>query len=706
MGLVAWAVLFPAHAQTAANEEAVELEPFRVTAEAVPEATALLTIGRQELALRDNEAAAAGSLGALLDATPGVRSSAYAPGAGRPVIRGFAGYRVGIYAGGLGTGDLSAGSPDHAVAIEPLFIGGVTVLKGQAAVLFGGDAIGGAVVIAPGWLPSMETPDDGGVLGTYGRSVDDGHTAWATHGWRAGTWAGRVGFVARDSDDYRIPGFARTAVYDAANRIRLPPEVQGSVAPNPDGRVPNTGVATRVGAFSLAYGRAGRFVRGGFQRFASSYGVPADGHVHGNPFGEPVTGAPGPDDVVRIDVLQARWFGHARWEPEAAWLDGLDLRVAWTDYAQDEREGPFLANAFAQETTGLRLTGWRRATAWTLFSGLTLDHGRYHNRNLSYLAGRVDEDRLATRSTRTGAFALGAWEPHDALTLTLGARLDHQTARRTDRDNVQRTHTAPVAMAGATWRFGDHWSASLATQYAARPPHADELFIEAPRGAIGIFTLPDPDLDNETSTGLELRLARTGERFQLTLDAFWRRFDGYVTLTNAGFEVDGLTAHAHTARAADFYGGELALTWAALRTGGARVDVRAFADAMRGTDRDRDEPLPRMPAPRLGLVVEARRGAWNFDAEILHTLRQDEVPRTVFGTLRYQSPSAAYTLVGLRLARTWELRPIPAANPLILEGELAIDNLLDAEARPHTSFLKDVAPLPGRSIRAGLKLRW
>jgi iron complex outermembrane receptor protein len=31
-------------------------------------------------------------------------------------------------------------------------------------------------------------------------------------------------------------------------------------------------------------------------------------------------------------------------------------------------------------------------------------------------------------------------------------------------------------------------------------------------------------------------------------------------------------------------------------------------------------------------------------------------------------------------------------------------NLLDKEARAHTSFLKDIAPLPGRNIGAGVRI--
>jgi iron complex outermembrane receptor protein len=47
----------------------------------------------------------------------------------------------------------------------------------------------------------------------------------------------------------------------------------------------------------------------------------------------------------------------------------------------------------------------------------------------------------------------------------------------------------------------------------------------------------------------------------------------------------------------------------------------------------------------------------------------------------------------------------PAAFPgvvLFAEGR----NLGDEEAREHASFLKDLAPLPGRNFRAGLTYRF
>ena len=63
-------------------------------------------------------------------------------------------------------------------------------------------------------------------------------------------------------------------------------------------------------------------------------------------------------------------------------------------------------------------------------------------------------------------------------------------------------------------------------------------------------------------------------------------------------------------------------------------------------------------------------------------------------TTAFELPTDAYTLVNASLS----------AKPFADKGiRLFVDanNLTGEEAREHASFLKDVAPLPGRSIRTG-----
>jgi iron complex outermembrane receptor protein len=96
---------------------------------------------------------ATGSIGETLNGLPGVGSSYFGPNASRPVIRGLDGNRVRILSNGGATTDASALSPDHAVPIEVLAVDRIEVLRGPAALLYGGSAIGGVVNVIDNRLP-------------------------------------------------------------------------------------------------------------------------------------------------------------------------------------------------------------------------------------------------------------------------------------------------------------------------------------------------------------------------------------------------------------------------------------------------------------------------------------------------------------------------------------------------------------------------
>jgi iron complex outermembrane receptor protein len=57
-----------------------------------------------------------------------------------------------------------------------------------------------------------------------------------------------------------------------------------------------------------------------------------------------------------------------------------------------------------------------------------------------------------------------------------------------------------------------------------------------------------------------------------------------------------------------------------------------------------------------------------------------------------------YTM--LDLTATWDIQVGPATASVLLRAT----NLLDEEARNAVSFLKDVAPLPGRAVLGGVRV--
>lgn len=708
-------VLSVALPQLWAHDDAVTLDPFEVVAEDDPKALDLVTTGVDVMAATDTGREAAGSLGEVLAWEPGVSSSFYGAGASRPVVRGMDGFRVGVYDSGLSTGDLSASSPDHAVAIEPLFVRTITIHRGAAALLHGGGAIGGAVDTTPDFLPDKSTPEGWtGEAGAFYATVNEGRTTYLKGGYRDGAVAVRVNLLERESEDYAIPGFARTSDYDVNNRLRLPPRVRGLVAPNPDGRVPNTWTQTRVGALGLGWLGDDWMVQSAFQRFDAEYGVPLDGHTHGNPFGEPGVTGPSVGDGVTVDLTQDRVLGKARIGTGWSLLDDIELKGALTRFQQRELEGRFLSNDFRQDGADLHLAFASRPGPFEVFSGVSFARHDYSNRNISYAAGRADEDLLETGSDLWGAYALGEVEVW-STTIRLGARMEWQDAGREDAGftNFTRTDSAGSVVLELVQALPGPWQVALSLGNTARIPNAEELYIEAPHGAIGAYIIPlvqePPSADRpdpvaiERARSAEVRLQRIGERVRVSASVFMRDFDDYVYLEKQNFEVGGLTAYTRLQRDARFVGGELEAVYAFSTFAGIEAEVSVFGDYVRGTDRRSErpgnQPLPRMPPLRTGARLDLSWDRWSAGIDALHVFAQDRVPLEVFGLLSYQSPSDAYTLINLHLERDFTLYGAD------VQLGINISNLLDEEARQHTSFLKDVAPLPGRSIQISARIQ-
>jgi iron complex outermembrane receptor protein len=60
-----------------------------------------------------------------------------------------------------------------------------------------------------------------------------------------------------------------------------------------------------------------------------------------------------------------------------------------------------------------------------------------------------------------------------------------------------------------------------------------------------------------------------------------------------------------------------------------------------------------------------------------------------------------YTMLDLSFVYTFE-----KLGPFTPALFLRLSNLLDQDARDAASFLKDIAPLPGRSIGGGMRMRF
>ena len=158
------ATLGLAWAQSAIEGEGRHLDEVTITGRAL-DTRPLLTPAQQlsGAALTQRQGS---TLGETLDTLPGIANGSFGPNVGRPVIRGMDGDRIRILQNSGANMDVSGLSTDHAVPIDPLTTERIEVLRGPAALLYGGSAMGGVVNVIDNRIARERAFEaKGGVLG-------------------------------------------------------------------------------------------------------------------------------------------------------------------------------------------------------------------------------------------------------------------------------------------------------------------------------------------------------------------------------------------------------------------------------------------------------------------------------------------------------------------------------------------------------------
>jgi iron complex outermembrane receptor protein len=236
-----------------------------------------------------------------------------------------------------------------------------------------------------------------------------------------------------------------------------------------------------------------------------------------------------------------------------------------------------------------------------------------------------------------------------------------------------------------------------------------ERHADGPHAGTQSFEVGDPDLASEVSTGMEVSLRRRAGAVTGAVTLFANRFRGYIFERPTGEvavehdgewelvdaddpeakEHGGLPVYQFVQRDARFQGVEAEVLWHLHEARDSQFDLRFSADLVRA--KADGQHLPRIPAARVGVGALWATERWSLGAEVQRTFRQE---RTAPG----EPQSPGYGRLGAHVTR------VLTTGRVRTEGFLRGSNLTDTEARPHPSFLKELAPLPGRSLTAGVRL--
>ncbi|HEU4814197.1 MAG TPA: TonB-dependent receptor, partial [Xanthomonadaceae bacterium] len=300
-----------------------------------------------------------------------------------------------------------------------------------------------------------------------------------------------------------------------------------------------------------------------------------------------------------------------------------------------------------------------------------------------------------SQGRETGVFWIGerpfAAGEHGRFKLEAGARLD-RNAIEVDAATAgpDRDFSMASASVALHWEANEAFHATLGLDRAQRAPTAEALYSDGAHVATGSYERGDAALDEETATRMELGLHWHGERVRIDGALYRVDFDDFLYLTATGTEFDHLPVRQWRQADARFTGIEAEADVVLSDSDRGLWTARVFGDRVRA-ELDSGGYLPRIAPARIGAGLDWESGPWRASLDATRTFRQDEVAEG-------ETATPGYTLVDAHLA--WH-QDTDAGNAW--EVFLDASNLLDEEARPHVSFLKDVAPLPGRGIAFGIR---
>ena len=664
IGLSTTALLVPpaTMAQPGLHEVVITASPLHTDPEM--SAQAVSSLSGEELRRRVSS-----NLGETLEFQPGISNASFGPGVGVPVIRGQSANRVKILENQLDTLDASGLSNDHALSIEPLLATRIEILRGPATLRYGSGAIGGVINVIDNRIPSSVPERTEGAFELRHNSVNDNDVAVFRVDGGSGSLAWHLDGLYRDSNDVRIPGWA----------IQNPEHDED----NSHGHIANTQARARNGTAGLSWVGENGHLGMSVSTLKSRYGIPAGGHQHPHDHDEYDDHADHGHhhDPVYVTMRQTRYTLHGGYRFDSAWLEALDTRLVYSDYQHIEYEGSARGTTFTSESYELRTELTHQdAGNW---------HGAFGAQIgvRDYTAVGAEAFIPASDIHSYGLFWIEELDL-EQLVVQLGARLEHQSIEpQTSSGLRKRTHN-PVSVSGSViWHLDDRHSLNLVAGRSQRAPSVEELFSNGEHLATASYDLGNERLGVETSHNVEVGYQYQGP-WRLEARAYYNEIDDFIFRANTGEEHHQahLPIYEYQQERARFHGAEIELELPLHDS----LTLNLFADVVRARLKDSGD-VPHVPPARIGATLNREWGRFDAELQLIHAFSQRRAGEFEEGT-------DAYTRLDLSLGYR-----IPVDHRevlLFVNGR----NLTNETIRNATSQLRDVAPEPGRSIEAGVRL--
>ena len=388
----------------------------------------------------------------------------------------------------------------------------------------------------------------------------------------------------------------------------------------------------------------------------------------------------GEEEVVRINLDQKRFDLKGNIENNFLIFEEARVRFGYADYKHVELEGDEIGTRFTNK-------GWEGR-----FELIQQRSGNVHGSMGIQLRDRefsaIGEEAFVPPNDtfQWGIFVVEEIEV-EPVTFEFGARYDHQDTESAAL-GISRDFDNLSFSAGAAFHPTENDLIGISVSRSERSPTPEELFSNGPHLATNAFEVGNANLDTEKAISAELTFKRNLGAFSGSVNIYHTWYKDFIYEHETGLEMDELNLLEFRARDANFYGAEIDLSYAIVEQQDYNVLLKASADFVHARFTD-DSIIPRIPAASARVGIEYQSEYFDLGGDVGITASKNKTAANIL-------PTEDYTTIDL--SATW--------RPFGMDKDLAVRvqalNVTNAERRQHTSFLKDLVPMPGRNFRLTL----
>jgi iron complex outermembrane receptor protein len=623
------------------------------------------------------------TLGQTLNGLPGVGSTDFGPNSSRPTIRGLDGDRVRVMSNGGASLDASTLSYDHAVAIEPLLVEQIEVVRGPAALQYGGSAIGGAVNVIDNRIPKAP------VKGVHGRAevrAGGAESEKATAGMVTvgnGAFALHVDGSSRKTDDLKVP--------KQAGR-------EGFIS---QGKLLNSDADQQGGALGFSLTNDHGYVGLSVDTYRNDYGT---GLYEEGDIASP-TRIKLKQDKLTLAGEQRNLGG------KAGPFESIRGSFSTTDYKHEESAGGVVESTFKNKGWDSRIEG----THLPIQTSMGALKGAWGIQGAESKFSAIG-DATFVPNTQTNSMALFVFEELSFAPgkgVNAGLRLESVkvdslgggvNGQGGPFDADSKKFKPLSASVGYRQDVGSGWTATSGLSYTERAPTFYELYANGMHHATETYEQGNANNKKEKGTTLELGMKFKTPTTRANFGAYVTEFSNFIGLTQGGYvdEATGVDCVADPCVPKYNFSGIKARLYGLEADGrfplasglfgkASQLNMDWKADYVRGENRSTGGALPRISPLRLNSALVYSEGKYSSQVDVQYAARQNRYADDLGAT-----PS--YTMFGLGASYKTAVSGMKSAYLF-----MRLDNLTDVEARNASSVLRDMAPAGARAIKVGLR---